>query len=43
MSCPTCLGTGTYWVDDGNGCVAKEACDNCEVFDEQHIQRQAHA
>ena len=42
MSCPTCLGTGTYWVDDGNGCVAKEACDNCEVFDAR-INRQTNA
>jgi hypothetical protein len=42
MTCPTCLGLGTYWVDDGNGCVAKEPCDNCEVFHDR-VQRQAHA
>ena len=42
MSCPTCLGTGTYWVDDGNGCVAKEPCDYCEVFDAR-INRQTNA
>jgi hypothetical protein len=43
MSCATCHGTGTYWIDDGNGCVAKEPCDHCEAFHEHTIQRQANA
>jgi DnaJ-class molecular chaperone len=42
MSCPTCHGTGTYWIDDGNGCVAKEPCDHCEAFNDS-LPRQANA
>ena len=28
-----CLGLGWYWVDDGQGCVAREPCDRCGAFD----------
>ena len=38
MSCATCHGTGTYWVDDTHGCVAREVCDQCEAFNDR-IQR----
>lgn len=41
MSC-RCHGTGFTYVDDGNGCVTKEPCDHCEVFDAR-VQRQANA
>ena len=42
MSCGVCHDTGTTYVDDGNGCVAKEPCDHCEVFDARN-NPQAHA
>jgi len=42
MSCGTCHGKGTYYVDDGNGCVAKEPCDHCEALNDS-LQRQTHA
>jgi hypothetical protein len=42
MSCGTCRDTGFTYVDDGNGCVAKEPCDHCEAFNDQ-LQRQTHA
>lgn len=42
MACRYCDDTGYRWVDDGNGCVAKDPCDNCEVFDAR-VQRQNHA
>ena len=41
MKCRACDDAGWRWVDDGNGCVAKEACD-CGVFDDR-VQRQANA
>ena len=37
-----CGGTGFTYVDDGNGCVVKEPCDHCEVFDAR-VHRQANA
>ena len=35
MSCVNCHDAGFRYMDDGNGCVAKEPCDHCEVFNDR--------